>query len=260
MDLGLGGKVVVVTGAGAGIGLACAQAFAAEGAIIVGADLKPDELQSIQGAGKVIPVVMDLVAPDGPQRLIEQAVREFGTVDVLVNNIGGARMRNSFLDLDDNEWRWVLELNFMIMARSCRAVLPTMVKNGKGVIISIASDSGKQPDPFYLDYCVSKAAVLSLVKSLSIEFGPKGIRSNAVSPGPTRTPALVNGIAALAPTWGMTTEQAIGHFVKNVRRLPLGTLGEPEDVAAAVTFLASDRAKQVTGSTYCVDGGVMHSI
>ncbi len=256
METGLNNKVVVVTGANSGIGLACAKAFAAEGARVVAGDQSVSDLSDLKG---VLPVELDLLAATGPQTLIDRAVRECGSVDVLVNNLGGAKHRDSFLDVDDAAWQAMLDLNFTCGVRACRAALPVMVKQGRGAIVSIASDAGRQPDPFYVDYCVAKAAIISLVKSLSIEFGPKGIRANAVAPGPTLTPGLIEFFAtSAAPKWGMTTEAAIDHFAKNIRKLPLGKLGEPADVANMVVFLASDLARQVTGSTFGVDGGVMH--
>jgi len=259
MDIGLTNKVVVITGAGSGIGLACAKAFAAEGAYVVGGDRSTAALAEIAGPGSVLPVELDLLSPAGPKALIDRAVREHGVVDVLVNNLGGALHRDSFLDVDDAGWEAMFDLNFTCGVRSCRAALPVMVERGRGAIVSIASDAGRQPDPFYVDYCAAKAAVLSLVKSLSIEFGPKGVRANAVAPGPTLTPGLIEFFAtSAAPKWGMTTEAAIDHFARNIRKLPLGKLGTAEDVAALVLFLSSDLARQITGSTFGVDGGVMH--
>ena len=256
METGLNSKVVVVTGANSGIGLACAKAFAAEGARVVGGDQSTSALSNVEG---VLPVELDLLAATGPQTLVDRAVREFGTVDVLVNNLGGAKHRDSFLEVDDAAWQAMLDLNFTCGVRACRAALPVMVSQGRGAIVSIASDAGRQPDPFYVDYCVAKAAIISLIKSLSIEFGPKGIRANAVAPGPTLTPGLIEFFAkSAAPKWGMTTEAAIDHFAKNIRKLPLGKLGEPEDVANMVVFLGSELARQITGSTFGVDGGVMH--
>lgn len=259
METGLAGKVVVITGAGSGIGLACARLFAAEGAHVVAGDRSTGALADLHAAGTVLPVEIDLLAPTGPQALIDRAVQQHGRVDVLVNNLGGAQHRDSFLDVNDAAWQATFDLNFTCGVRSCRAALPVMIEHGGGSIVSIASDAGRQPDPFYVDYCVAKAAVLSLVKSLSIEFGPKGVRANAVAPGPTLTPGLIEFFEkSAAPKWGMTTDGAIDHFAKNIRKLPLGKLGTAEDVAAIVVFLASDLAKQITGSTFGVDGGVMH--
>lgn len=256
MDTGLKGKVVVITGAASGIGLGCVEAFLAEGSHVVGGDLDPGALEGMEG---VTPVQADLSSLSGPKDLIERAVAEHGTVDVLVNNVGIAPYRESFLSTTDEDWQQVMDLNFYAMARSARAAIPHMVAQNRGAIVSIASDVGRQPDVFFVDYGVSKAAVLSLSKALSIEFGPKGIRSNCVSPGPTRT-ALWDrpgGFAdSLAEEFGMDKEAAIDHFAKEVRKLPLGKLGQPGDVAAAVVFLSSDLAGQVTGSDYAVDGGV----
>jgi NAD(P)-dependent dehydrogenase (short-subunit alcohol dehydrogenase family) len=111
-----------------------------------------------------------------------------------------------------------------------------------------------------IDYSVSKAAVMSLSKLLSIEFGPHGIRSYVISPGPTRTPGLLTAFENdFAPAWNMGTEEAIEHFVTNIQRLPTGRIGEPADVAAVALFLASDVARQVTGSDYRVDGGTIRT-
>ncbi len=259
MDFGLKGKSVVITGGGSGIGLASAAAFVAEGANVTSGDLKPDALQRLNGPGKVIAIEVDLATASGPQTLVERALAAYGTIDVLVNNVGAVfSHRVSFLDVDDAAWHRTFDLNFLAMVRTARAALPAMIAAGRGAIVSIASDQGAQPDPRFVDYAAAKAAVVNLSKSLSIEFGPKGIRSNAVLPGPTRTPALVNNFTKnVAPRWNMAPEQAMEHFVKDIRRMPLARLGEAEDVAALVLFLASDRAKQITGGAYRVDGGAI---
>jgi NAD(P)-dependent dehydrogenase (short-subunit alcohol dehydrogenase family) len=255
VDLGLSDRVAVVTAAGSGLGLAIAQALAREGAKVVAADLDPTALEHIAG---VTCHRLDLLDPESAQKLADAAIDEHEHIDVLVNALGGPAHRpGGFLSIDDEGWRWAFDMNFMGMVRTSRAVIPYMQRQEKGSIVSIASDAGRQADPFFLDYCAAKAAVLSLSKSLSIEFAPT-IRSNAVSPGPSRTPGLVGFFERhVAPDWGMGTEEAIEHFVKDIRKLPAGKLGEPEDVANAVLFLASDVSRQVTGSEYCVDGGVI---
>lgn len=257
MDLGLNGRVAVVTAAGSGLGLAIAKKLAGEGAMVVAGDLDPGALD---GVASVTSHRLDLLAPESGQQLVDAAISEHGRIDVLVNALGGPAHRpDGFLSVDDEGWRWSFDMNFMGMVRTSRAAIPHMQHQGGGSIVSIASDAGRQADPLFLDYCAAKSAVLSLSKSISIEFAPT-IRSNAVSPGPSRTPGLVGFFERhVAPDWGMNTDQAIEHFVKNVRKMPAGRLGEPEDVANVVLFLASDVSRQVTGSEYCVDGGVIQA-
>lgn len=260
MDLELADAVVVITGAGAGIGLATAQAFLDEGAHVVCGDL---ELTAIAALGpRALGVHADLGTNDGASMLVAAALAAHGRIDVLVNNVGIAPYRDGFLAVDDVGWRTVLDVNFLSAVRMARAALPAMVERGSGAIVNIASDAGRQPLVFFPDYCVSKAALLMLTKLLANEFGPHGIRVNAVSPGPTRTPLWdrPGGFAeSLAAELGMEVEDAIAHFAREDRQMPLGKLGRPEDVAAAVLFVASARAAQVTGSEYCVNGGVIRS-
>ncbi len=260
MELGLDGKIAVVTGAGSGIGLAVVETLLAEGARVVAADLDPSAAVAAGAEGAVIGVAGDLSTAAGAVAPIDTAVEEFGRVDVLVNNVGIFPFRESFLDVSDDDWRSLLDVNFFSMARACRAAIPQMVRQGGGAIVSTASDVGRAPDPFFVDYSVAKASVLMLSKAISIEFGPKGIRSNCVSPGPTLTPAWLRpgGFAeSLAEEYGLDKDAAIDHFAKEVRRLPLGKLGQPHDVARAIAFLASDAAGHVTGADYTVDGGVV---
>lgn len=255
MESGLRDKVVVISGAGAGIGLAVASAFAREGARVVAGDLRPDALAGVPGGYPVTPVAVDLSEPGGPARLVDAAIGAHGWVDILVNNVGIAPYRRSFLDVTDDNWRALLDINLFSMVRAARAAIPSMISRGGGVVISISSDAGRQPEPFFVDYALSKAAVLSLSKALSIEFGPYGIRCNTVSPGPTLTPAFESFIATLAGQLGLSPADALEHFASVMRRLPLGRVNAPEDVAEVVLFLASDRARQVTGADYTVNAG-----
>jgi NAD(P)-dependent dehydrogenase (short-subunit alcohol dehydrogenase family) len=261
-DTGLQGRTVVVTGAGSGIGEGIALAFAAEGANVVAGDRDATALANVAAHERITGVEVDLGSAEGCEALITAAVQRHGGVDVLANNVGIAPWRDSFLTTTDEGWNEVLGVNFFSMVRCARAAIPHMIEQGSGAIVSIASDVGRAPDPFFVDYAVSKAAVLSLSKALSVEFGPHGIRSNVVSPGPTRTPLWdrPGGFAeSIAAEYGMEVEAAIEHFAKVVRKLPLGRMGRAEDVANAVVFLASDLAGQVTGSEYCVNGGVLNA-
>lgn len=262
MDLGLTDRTAIITGAASGIGLALVEAFLAEGARVVAGDLCTDPLRALTPTqGSVYPVEVDLRTTDGCRYLVERALAVGPTIDVVVNNVGLVHgHRASFVDVSDEAWRETLELNLMSYVRTARAALPRMLEQGGGSIINIASDAAREPDPFFVDYAVSKAAVLSLSKSLATEFGPRGIRSNAVSPGSTRTPGLVEFFeTSVGPEWGLSGDEAIDHFVRDIRRVPLQRLGEPADVAAVVVFLASDRARHVTGSEYCVNGGVLRA-
>jgi NAD(P)-dependent dehydrogenase (short-subunit alcohol dehydrogenase family) len=262
MALHLEGKAVVVTGANAGIGLETAKLFLKEGARVVGASRRIDQLEAIP-SDNLVPTSVDLSTPEGPDVLIQTAMDAFGQIDILVNNVGIAPMRNGFLQVSDEDWNTVMNTNFMSMVRVTRAALPHMIKRKQGFIISISSEVGQLPDPMLPDYSVSKAAMLSLSKSIAQEFGPKGIRSNIVFPGPIRTPLWdqAGGFAdGLADQYNMEKEEAIEHFAKNVRQLPLERLGKPEEVATVIAFLASDQASFVTGSEYMVNGGSLKQL
>jgi NAD(P)-dependent dehydrogenase (short-subunit alcohol dehydrogenase family) len=258
MELGLKGKVVVVTGASAGIGLAIVKGFLEEGAFVVGGSRTTETLKQLDYGKQLLPISVDLAEEKSPQSLIEQAVSHYGRIDVLINNVGIAPGRGGFLDVSDHDWMLMFRTNLMSMVRATRAAIPYMIEQQGGSIINIASESGRQPDTILVDYSAMKSAMLSISKALSNEFGPKRIRVNSVSPGPTRTPLWDNpgGFAeGLAHDFGMEKEQAIEHFAKNVRQLPLGRLGRPDEVASAVLFLASDRASFITGADYTVNGG-----
>jgi NAD(P)-dependent dehydrogenase (short-subunit alcohol dehydrogenase family) len=260
MDMGLSGRSVVVTGGGAGIGLGIVAAFAAEGARVVAADLDPAAAVAA-GDGRVVGVTVDLSTADGPATAVQAAVDGFGAVDVLVNNVGICPPRGGFLEVTDADWIGLAEINLLSVVRSCRAAIPHMLERGGGAIVSIASEAGHQPAPFFVDYSVTKGAIPILSKAIANEFADRGIRANTVSPGPIRTPAwgpdgLVGG---MAKEWGVDLETAITRFLKQ-RGMPMARLGAPEDVAAAVLFLASDRARQVTGSDYRVDGGQIATV
>jgi NAD(P)-dependent dehydrogenase (short-subunit alcohol dehydrogenase family) len=187
MDLGLNGKVAVVTGASKGIGLAVTRTLAEEGMrVVAGARGFTDDLSVLIDAGyPVRPVQVDLTTPQGPGRLVEEAVSAFGGLDVLVNNVGAVRpCPGGFLSVDDDGWSWSLAINFLAAVRSTRAALPHLLARGAGTIVTTCSVNAFLPVPLVIDYSAAKGALANFYKALSKEFGPRGIRVNTVSPGP----------------------------------------------------------------------------
>ena len=256
MDLNLADKVAVVTGANKGIGLAITQALVAEGAYVVAGSRSTDALA---GLNRVTPVSVDLMAEDGPELLIEKAIDEHSRLDVLVNNVGAVRIRvNGFLATSDEEFDWALRMNFFTALRATRAALRAMLKQSSGSIVNIASvNSFFQPDSATVDYGAAKAAVVNLSKSLSQEFGPKGIRVNCVSPGQVSTDLWLgeHGVAA-------TLADATGTDADTIRMtaaaaIPTGRFTTPQEVATMVVMLASDRSANITGVNYVIDGGLI---
>jgi NAD(P)-dependent dehydrogenase (short-subunit alcohol dehydrogenase family) len=259
-DVSLDGKIAVVTGGASGIGAAISSHLASRGArVIVGDVSQPEGI----GSDRARFFPCDLATADGARGLIEHSVETYGRLDILVNNVGIFPYRAGFLEVSNDQWRHLIDVNFFSMVECCRAALPVMTKQHSGSIIGIGSDLASQPDPFLVDYAVSKVAMVSLSKSLAAEFGPHGVRSNIVSPGPTLTPQWLKpgGFAdSLAAEYQLPVEQAIDHYAREIRHLPLGTLLQPTDIAAVVGFLASDSARYVTGSEWCVDAGVRRAI
>ena len=259
MDLNLAGKVAVVTGAGKGIGKAVTMALAAEGAHVVAGSLATDTLDGLNG---VTPMAVDLSAADGPAQLIARAIEEHGRVDVLVNNVGAVRMRlEGFFGTSDEDFAWAMQMNFFIALRASRAALAAMVHRGSGAIINVASvNAFFQPDAATIDYGAAKAALVNLTKTLAEEFGPRGIRVNAVSPGPVSTDLWLgeHGVAqTVAKATGVDADTARAKIVSGIGGFATGRFTTPEEVAALITFLASDRIANVTGVNYVIDGGLI---
>ena len=259
MDLNLDGKVAVVTGAGKGIGLAVTKALAAEGAHVVAGSRTTGSLDGLKG---VTPVAVDLTARDGAAQLVRLAIEEHGRLDVLVNNVGAVRMRTQgFLGTSDEDFAWAMEMNFFIALRASRAALAVMVEKGSGAIVNVASvNAFFQPDAATIDYGAAKAALVNLTKTLSQEFGPHGIRVNAVSPGPVSTDLWLgeHGVAAtVAKDTGVDAETARKTIIAGLGGFATGRFTTPEEVAALITFLASDRTANITGVNYLIDGGLI---
>jgi NAD(P)-dependent dehydrogenase (short-subunit alcohol dehydrogenase family) len=261
MDLHLQHKVAIVTGAGRGIGLAIATALAQEGAAVVAANRAPGEdLAHLAERYTVLPVVADLAAPGGPQHVVDQAVAHFGRLDILVNNVGTFTFHaTGFLSIGDAEWQRTLELNLLTTVRTTRAALPVMLAQGGGSIVNLSSVNARQPGPEVADYSATKAAIANLTRALSQEFTARGVRVNAVAPGPVSTPAWVGpgGVAeAIAHASGGTREAVVAQAAQ-LNNMTIGRMIAPEEVAALVLFLVSDRAAAITGVEYLIDGGMV---
>ena len=262
MDLGLTGKVAVVTGASKGIGLAVVRTLAEEGATVVAAARQgSDELDALASAYPVLAVSVDLSTADGPARLIDEAVTAHGGLDVLVNNVGAVRPRpGGFLSIADDEWSSALTINFLAAVRCTRAALPVLLERGAGTIVSTCSVNAFLPDPLVIDYSAAKAALASFSKALSKEVGPQGLRVNTVSPGPVATDLWLgeHGVAD-------TISQASGADPAAVAKQAAGAAAtgrftSPQEVADLVVLLASGRAGNVTGADFVIDGGLVQTL
>src|SRR6195952_5373187 len=213
MDMNLTNKIVVVTGASKGIGLAVSQAFAAAGAfVIAGARHNSPELQALEAAGSATFIAADLSTPEGPRALIAAAT-ERGGVDILVNNAGAVATRfDGILSVTDEDWDAALALNFMSAVRTTREAIPQMLARGGGAVVMIGSVNATLPEWNLVDYSATKAALASYAKSLSKEFGSKGIRVNTVSPGPVSTDLWLaeGGVAdKIAAASGATADDVV---------------------------------------------------
>ena len=259
MDLQLEDKIAVVTGASKGIGLAITKTLVGEGARVIAGSRTSDALSGID---RVTAVAVDLVAPDGPARLVRRALDDHGRVDVLVNNVGAVRMRlQGFLGTSDDEFEWSMQTNFFAALRATRAALPAMLKQGAGSIVNIASvNAFFEPDAGVLDYGAAKAALVNLTKSLAQEFGPKGVRVNAISPGPVSTDLWLgkDGVAhTVARATGVDPDTARKNVLASIGGVPTGRLTTPEEVATLAVMLSSPVTGNVTGSNFVIDGGLI---
>jgi NAD(P)-dependent dehydrogenase (short-subunit alcohol dehydrogenase family) len=247
VDLGLRDRVCVVTGSTAGIGLETARLLVAEGARVV-----TSGRSDAPRVGEERHVVCDLSQPGEPERLIGEA----GEVEVLVNNVGVAFQRD-LLEVTDEQWAEMWQLNVMSYIRAIRAAVPRMREQGRGTIVNVSSTAGKRPSGSMPDYSVLKAAVLSLSRLVADLYAKDGIRCNAVAPGPTASPAwLAEG--GLADQQAERSGKSRDEVLKSVGQgRPLGRLAEPEEIAAVIAFLCSDRSSYVTGAAWSADGGTV---
>jgi 3-oxoacyl-[acyl-carrier protein] reductase len=256
LDLGLTGRVCLVTGSTGGIGLATARLLAAEGArvVVTGRDSERVERARAE-AGAERGFVADLGEAGAPEAAVAAAL-ELGAIDCLINNVGVA-YDAEFLEVRDEDWDELWRVNVLSYVRAIRAAVPPMRVRGAGVIVNVSSTAGKRPSTSMPHYSVTKAAVLSLSRLVADLYAKDGIRCNAVTPGPTATAAWLGegGLAdQQAARSGKTRDEVLASVGAG---RPLGRLAEPDEIAAVIAFLCSDRAGYVTGAAWSADGGTV---
>jgi len=256
MDLGLAGKVAIVGGSSRGIGRAIALALAQEGCNVAICARGQQELEAAaaeiraQTVAQVLPLACDMANHDDIRRLVRQTAETFGRIDIVVNNAGGPPL-GTFDDFAEEEWQKALDQNFLSAVRTIREALPFLRQRG-GRIINITSVAVKQPiDRLILSNSV-RLGVVGMAKTLSREVARDSITVNNVCPGNIATQRLLSLFEARAQREGRSFQEVLA---EEESRTPTGFLGEPADVAALVTFLASDKARYISGATIQVDGG-----
>lgn len=262
MDLGLKDRVALVCGASAGLGYASAFALAAEGTRTAICSRSADNIESAaerirEGTGaEVVPTVCDVSDSDQVVRLAAAAREQFGRIDILVSNAGGPP-GGRFADLGPEEWERAYNLTFQSTLQLCANVVPIMEAQGEGVILVITSLAAKEPIAGLVTSNTFRAGLMGLVKSLAAEYGPSGIRANTVAPGYTHTERLTELAAGISEREGIPVHDVFGRWE---RLSPLGRLGLPEELGAAVAFLASEKASFITGQHLAVDGGAIRGL
>ena len=250
MELGLAGRVALVTGVSYGIGAATAATLIDEGMQVIGTSrTAPDARAGLAHAA------IDMSNADAGERAVEACLAEFGRLDVVVNNVGHGRIGTGFADETDDIWHAYLELNFMSAVRTSRAAMPSLLENG-GVIVNVSSLNGRLPESGIYSYSASKAAMNNLTLNLAREYAGRGVRVVGVAPGPVETPLWLgpNGAAAQASALGAGDPDDIVAGTRN--SIPIGRFSTADEIAALIAFLVSPRAGSITGTTVTIDGGI----
>lgn len=262
MDLGIAGRVAIVTGGSRGIGRAVAERLCREGAHVAVCARNRDSLADTQrtleavGAGRALTVAADLAEPAAAERVVEAAAAAWGRIDILVNNAGAARGL-PFDELTHERWLENLSLKLFGYLRMARLVLPHLRRNGWGRIVNVAGVAGLQPSALAMPVGLNNAGILNVMKALSDAEAASNILVTTVCPGPILTERQTTLLQDAARAKGITVEAAQREATAAI---PLRRMGRPEEVADAVAFLASERASYITGSLVIVDGGLHRSM
>lgn len=251
------GQKALVTGGTRGIGLAIVQRLRAGGAdVIAVARSMPEHLPE-----GVAFVQADVSDPHGVDRLVEETIGRFGSLDILINNVGGSSTSTAgALALTDEDWLATFGANLFSSVRLDRAFLPYMKEQRSGAIIHISSIQSRLPGNMTMAYSAAKAALVNYSKNLATQFGPEGVRVNAVAPGFTETEAASRLIERMAANAGTDYDSARRQLMDELGGIPLGRPAKPEEIAELVTFLASERASYITGCEYVIDGGTIRTV
>lgn len=266
MDLGIAGRTALVTGADSGIGWQTAQLLAAEGVNVFLTDRDEESLTAAakridRASGKVAHFTADITSLDSLAELHEKVADAVGEIDILVQSAGVTGATGAFHDVSDEGWVKTIETDLLGPVRLVREFLPDLRRGGWGRLVFLASEDAVQPYDDELPYCAAKAGILALSKGLSRAYASDGLLVNAVSPAFIHTPMTDAMMSKRADELDTTRAKAIRSFLDEERPfLELKRRGEPEEVAAVIAFLCSDRASFVTGSNYRVDGGSVATI
>ena len=251
MELGLKGKIVLITGGSKGIGLACAKAFRSEGARVALVSRSEANLQKAQKElGEAQIFSADLIDPEAAAAMVEQVEAKLGPIDVLVNSAGAAR-RTDADDLTPAAWRAAMDAKYFTYIHVMDPVIKRMGRRGHGAIVNVIGNGGKVPSATHLAGGSANAALMLATAGLANAYAPKGVRVVGLNPGLTRTDRVSEGMKAEAKRLGVSETEALK---RATQKLPMGRLAEPEEIADAVVFAASDRGRFLTGANITMDG------
>ena len=265
MELGIKGKVALITGGDSGMGRATAKLLADEGVKIALLDKTTEQLQAtveeVNTVGEALAVPADLRHLSEVEAARDQIVEHYGTVDMVVNCAGITGATGDFLEISDDDWHDAIEVDLMGAVRVCRTFIPLMQKSGWGRVVLVTSEDAVQPYTDEMPYCAAKAGLLNLTKNLSKAYAQDGVLVNSVSPAFIATPMTDAMMEQRADKLGVSFDDAIATFLKEKRpHLELQRRGKAQEVAAVITFLCSQLSSFVVGANYRVDGGSVASI